>query len=357
MTSQEALMENLSVEQRAAAVTVRRMLYAQLTSRALGVAAQLGIPDLLAGQPLGIREISARTGTDTDSLTRLLRSLAVFGVFQERPGQVFALTPMGEALTSGHPSSALHTALLVSGEFGDAWGQLLETVRTGRSPFERIHATSLFAYLETEQARTLRATFDDSQKYGLVLEVDEILHLVDFSPYHTVIDIGGGEGTFLKRILDRFPDTTGMIFDLPGSATLANSQPPEEHLSERCTVVPGNFFEEVPEGGDLYLLSHILHDWCDESAVRILQTCRRAMASQATLMVVDLVAPEDGQADERLHTAALMDLYMLSLFGGTGGQERTAEHVGGLLVKAGFRVAEVHALPSGMHVIRAVPDS
>src|ERR1019366_5462971 len=64
MTSQEALMENLSVEQRAAAVTVRRMLYAQLTSRALGVAAQLGIPDLLAGQPLGIREISATRGTD-----------------------------------------------------------------------------------------------------------------------------------------------------------------------------------------------------------------------------------------------------------------------------------------------------
>lgn len=350
-------MEGLTAEQRAAAVSVRRMLYAQLTSRALGVVAHLGIPDLLADQPLGIREISARTGTDTGSLARLLRSLTVFGVFREHPGQVFALTSVGEALTSGHPSSALPTALLVSGEFGDAWGQLLETVRTGSSPFERILDTSLFAYMETEQGSSLRETFDDSQKYGLVLELDEILKLVDFSPYNTIIDIGGGEGTFLKRILDRCPDSTGVIFDLPGSVSLANSRPAEDQLSGRYTMVPGSFFEDVPEGGDLYLLSHILHDWDDENAVRILRTCRRAMASQSTLMIIDLIAPEAGQADQGLHTAALMDLYMLSLFGGTGGQERTAEQVGDLLAKAGFRVAEVRALPSGMHVIRAIPDS
>lgn len=350
-------MERLGVEQRAAAVLVRQMLYAQLTSRALGVVAHLGIPDLLAQQPLAVSEISARTGTDTGSLGRLLRSLTAFGVFREYPGQVFALTSVGETLTSGHPSSALPSALLVCGEFGDAWSHLLETVRTGRSPFETMHGKSLFAYMETEQAGSLRETFDDSQKRGLMLELDEILELVDFSPYRTIVDIGGGEGTFIKRILDRYPDLTGVIFDLPGSVSLANSRSAKEQLCGRYTIVSGSFFEGVPEDGDLYLLSHILHDWDDENAVRILQTCRRAMASQATLMIIDLIRPEPGQADPGLQTAALMDLYMLSLFGGAGGQERTAEQVGGLLTKAGLRVVEVRALPSGMHVIGAVPSS
>ncbi|MEU3722478.1 methyltransferase [Streptomyces sp. NPDC031705] len=348
-------MYELSAEQREAAAAVRRLLYAQLPSRALVVVAQLGVPDLLAEGPLDISAIAERTGTDAVALARLLRGLAVFGLFEEGVGQVYSLTPLGEALTSGHPASALPSATLVAGQFGEAWDRLLETVQSGQSPFERSRGVSLFTHMEQDEE--LRATFDDSQGRGLALELDEILRSIDFSVYPTVVDVGGSDGTFLRKILAAHPSIRGVVFDLPSSTSLQAERTAPDPLEGRYSVATGDFFDSVPEGGDLYLLSHILHDWDDERAVRILRTCRAAMSDDATLMVVDLIAADRGQRDERLHTAALMDLYMLSLFGGNGGQERTAAQVEVLLDKAGFRITRVDALPSGMNVIRAVPTA
>ncbi|MEU9419258.1 methyltransferase [Streptomyces sp. NPDC048272] len=346
-------MHELSVEHREAGAAVRRILYAQLPSRALVVVAQLGIPDLLADEPLALPTLAERTGTDAATLARLLRSLSVFGLFEESTEQVYSLTPLGEALTSAHPASALPSAKLVAGDFGSAWADLLTTVRTGQSPFERSHGTDLFTHMERDEE--LRGTFDNSQGCGLTLELDEILREVDFSPYSTVVDVGGSDGTFLRRVLEATPGINGIVFDLPSSTSRLLKQSAPDPLSGRYSVITGDFFEKVPEGGDLYLLSHILHDWDDDKAVEILKTCRAAMSDTASLMVVDLVAADRGQHDERLHTAALMDLYMLSLFGGTGGQERTAAQVEVLLEKAGFRLTQVDALPSGMNVIHAIP--
>jgi hypothetical protein len=264
---------------------------------------------------------------------------------------VFALTAMGQALTSSHPASARPSALLVAGEFGDAWTQLLQTVHTGRSPFERRHGTSLFGHMERTPA--LRGIFDDSQAHGLAMELDEIMRFVDFSPYHAIVDIGGGGGAFLKRILAANPAATGVLFDLPGSA-FPHGDPPARNPTVPYAVVTGDFFQEVPGGGDLYLLSHILHDWDDERCVQILRTCRRAMVGPATIMIVDLVAADPGGGDARARAAALMDLYMLSLFGGGGGRERTSTQLDTLLTKAGFRITRVDDLPSGMSAIRAV---
>ncbi|MDG4860355.1 methyltransferase [Streptomyces sp. T-3] len=346
-------MRQLNGEQREAAVAARRMLYDQLPSRALVVATQAGVPDLLADGPLSVDVIAERTGTDVSAIGRLLRSLAVFGVFEEISERVYALTPLGETLTPAHPASVRPSATLVAGLFGSAWDELLTTVRTGTSPLERNHGASLFTLME--QDGELRGTFDDSQGRGLVLEVDEILRFVDFSSYGTVVDVGGSDGTFLRRILEANQGLRGICFDLPKSVSLQSERLESDPLADRYSVVAGDFFESVPAGGDLYLLSHIIHDWDDEKAVQILRTVRAAMSDSAAVMVVDLIAADRGQRDEWLRTAAVMDLYMLSLFGGTGGQERTTAQVEALLSKAGFTVNRVDALPSGMNVIRAVP--
>lgn len=351
-------MRQLNGEQREAAVASRRMLYDQLPSRALVVAVQAGIPDLLAEGALAVDAIAERTGTDVSALNRLLRSLSVFGVFEEISERVYGLTPLGKALTLSHPASVQPSAKLISGLFGSAWDDLLETVRTGTSPLERAHGASLFTLMERDDE--LRAVFDDSQGRGLVLELDEILRYIDFSAYGTVVDVGGSDGTFLRRILERHPGLRGICFDLPTSVAqqaeaLKSGRAGGDPLGDRYSVVAGSFFESVPPGGDLYLLSHIIHDWDDDKAVQILRTVRAAMTDSATVMIVDLIGADLGQRDDWLRTAAVMDLYMLSLFGGTGGQERTTAQVESLLAKAGFRVNRVDALPSGMNVIRAVP--
>lgn len=362
-------MRQLNGEQREAAVASRRMLYDQLPSRALVVAVQAGVPDLLAEGALAVDAIAERTGTDVSALNRLLRGLSVFGVFEEISERVYGLTPLGKALTLKHPASVQPSAQLIAGLFGSAWDDLLETVRTGTSPLERAHGASLFTLMEQDDE--LRAVFDDSQGRGLVLELDEILRYIDFSGYGTVVDVGGSDGTFLRRILEQHLDLRGICFDLPTSVARQSEARRSEArqlearrsegaeggdpLGDRYSVAAGSFFESVPAGGDLYLLSHILHDWDDDKAVQILRTVRAAMADSATVMIVDLIGADLGQRDEWLRTAAVMDLYMLSLFGGTGGQERTTAQVESLLSKAGFRVNRVDALPSGMNVIRAVP--
>lgn len=346
-------MRRLTEEERNMGALARNILYAQLPSRALLVLIQLGVPDMLSQQPLSLDILAERTNSDRSSLGRLLRSLTVYGVLKEDTQQVFSLGPVGEAMTTTHPASALPSARLLAGAFGDAWLDLLSTVRTGQSPFVRNGEIDLFTYMDHDHE--LRATFDESQGCGLALELDEILDNVDFSEYPLIVDVGGGGGTFLRSILAATPGVTGIVFDLPTSIAQQPATTHFKELSSRYCAVAGNFFESVPSGGDLYILSHILHDWDDLHAVRILRTCRRAMGRDSTLMIVDLAGLETGHFDERLHNAAIMDLYMLSLFGGSGGQERSVNQVKALLHTAGFHLTDATILPSGMSVIQASP--
>jgi hypothetical protein len=212
---------------------------------------------------------------------------------------------------------------------------------------------SLFDYLERNLE--LHQAFDLSQAAGLALELGEMLRYVDFSDYPTVVDIGGGDGAFIGSVLRAWPELRGVLFDLPTSVSRAEIRLSELAVLDRCVLAGGDFFKEVPRGGDLYLLSHILHDWDDESAGCILSSCRQAMdGTTATLMIVDLIAADHGEQDPRMRSAALMDLYMLSLFGGSGGRERSTEQLTALLDKTGFTLAGLEILPSGMGVLRAV---
>lgn len=329
------------------ATRIRELLYGHLVSRAICVVAQLGVPDVLAAKPLPVEEIATRVGAHAPSLRRLVRSLTCFGIFTEPEPGLVALTPLGATLRDDVPATARPTALLLAGEIGATWAELADTIRTGEPSFDLIHGGSLFDYLERKPE--VRTTFDRSQAEGLALELDELISRVDFTTPKSIVDVGGSDGAMLLRLLeDAAPQARGTVFDLPGTAALAWQRIAERGLSERCEVRSGDFFESVPDDGDLYLVSHILHDWNDTDAVRLLRTCRAHMPSTAQLMVVDLLL-DGGQ------TPALMDLYMLSLFGGDGGRERTAEEFLHLLERAGFTGAVVRRLPSGMGVITASP--
>jgi hypothetical protein len=344
---------------------MREMLYAALISRCLCVVAQLGVPDLMAGGARTVNGLAAAVEADPATLRRLLRGLASFDVFVERPGDAFDLTPLGRSLCGDATASALPTALLVGGPVGTVWGELLQTVRTGSPSFDRLRGLGFFEYLEAEPG--MRAVFDQSQATGLELELDEVLDAVDLSGYATIVDVGGGEGTLLSRLLRARPAAHGVLTDLPGTVALARDRLGRDRLLDRCTLVAGDFFREVPSGGDLYLLSHVLHDWDDERAVRVLRTCRTAMRPGSVLLVIELIAPAPAPTSTPAPTSAatdsapadrsvaLMDLYMMSLFGGTGGKERTEDEMSALLDAAGFEPARIRRLPSGMGVFETTP--
>ena len=106
-------------------------------------------------------------------------------------------------------------------------------------------------------------------------------------------------------------------------------------VADRCVTVGADFLDAVPTGGDLYVLSNIIHDWDDDAATRILRTCHRAMAVGARLLIVELVLPDDTQPSP----AKLLDLEMLSVT--PSGRQRTAREYGTLLKAAGFRMTRV----------------
>lgn len=339
----------------AGAAQLRRMLLGRLLSSALGVAARLRLPDLLADGPRTVDDLAGIAGAAPGPLGQLMRALVAFGVFTEhssggaRPN-VFALTPLGQALRSDSPGTAWPSALLASGEIGQAWDALLEAVRTGKPAFNRVFGVDFFTYLENQPE--LRRTFYASQESDLENTLAGLEEL-EFAAYRRIVDVGGGDGALLAHLLTTFPNSHGVLLDQAGVVPAAAERMAEAGLSQRCEIVSGNFFSEVPAGGDLYLLRDVLHDWPDDRCVELLRVCRRAMPDTAVLMVIERVSGDGPLASSDGQLMALMDLYMLAVL---GGRERTYDEYRNLLRQGGFVPRSLRCLPTGAALIEGVVE-
>jgi hypothetical protein len=329
---------------------MRRLLYGHVLSRALCSVAALHIPDLIGDGALSAEEIAGQTAAHCSALRQTMRALTAFGVFVEHSDGTFGLTPLGATLRSDAQASALPSALLVGNEIGQAWNQFDVTVRTGQTAFAASFGTDFFSYADLKPE--IRAVFDWSQATGLELDLDYIVGALDLSARRLIVDVGGGDGALLTRLLPVYPQARGIVTDLPPVAAQARGRLAEAQLLDRCEIRGGDFFSEIPAGGDLYLLRQILHDWDDEHCRKLLRTCRAAMTSDATLLIIELLAGDLSQADLAREMTALMDLYMLSIF---DGRERTRAEFTGLLADSGFAVREITPLGGGIAAIVATP--
>jgi O-methyltransferase domain len=182
-------------------------------------------------------------------------------------------------------------------------------------------------------------------------ETVNIVEAHDFSHFSTVVDVGGGRGGLLAAILSVNPHLRGVLFDRPTVVAGAEEELSGAGVLDRCTVVSGDFFESVPEGGDAYLLSNVIHNWDDDHAVDILRTCRAAMADTACLLLAETVLPE-GVAPSPVK---FLDLAMLVMT--AGGRERTEAEFRALLDRAGFRLTRIVPSSGVISLVEAVPHS
>jgi orsellinic acid C2-O-methyltransferase len=173
----------------------------------------------------------------------------------------------------------------------------------------------------------------------------------DFSPFRRLVDVGGGNGALLAGILRANPTLSGVIFDLPKVATRATEQIRELGLADRCEIVGGDFFKEVPSGGDAYLLKHVIHDWSDDRATAVLRTCRRAMGADAKLLIVEGVYPPRIDQTDESRSAAANDVNMLVC---TGGRQRSEAEFRRLYDAAGFRLTRIVPTQTPVKVIEGV---
>lgn len=333
-----------------APLDMRALLYGQLVSRSLSAVAELGVADLLAAGPCTAAEVAARVDAHPDAVQRLLAGLSAFGVFRSDSAGRFHLTPLGSTLCSDTAGTAWPTAFLVGHEVGAAWAEFGTTIRTGKSAFEQVFGCTFFDFLAV--APGPHDIFHRSQAAAITAELNDLSETFDMTAYRHVIDIGGGDGTLLCSLLANSPDTKGVVFDRPGVVGQAAIRLVAAGLADRCSVRAGDFFAEVPHGADLYILSRILHDWSDLDAERILRKCRAAMGPTSTLLIVDLLREGSG-TDAAARAAAVMDLYMLSLFGAEGGRERSVAELVSLLARSGFSTVGHRPLRSGVSIIEA----
>jgi hypothetical protein len=323
------------------------MIGGYFATQAIYVAARLGIADQLRDGPRTAGELAQLTGAHAGSLHRLLRTLAGFGVFAADDAGRFRLTELAEPLSTGAPDSLAAAAVSVGELYYAAFGELLHSVETGLPAFERVYGRPLFDYLAAnpEAARVF-----DAGLAGFRRQVTEaVLDAYDFSSVRRLVDVGGGTGDLLAALLAKHPAMRGTLFDRPHVVDHSRAARLADVGRDRCDLVGGDFFASVPAGGNVYLLRHIVHDWDDDRAVRILTNCRRAMDLQSKLLLVESVIRPDNEPS----LGKVMDLAMLAV---TGGAERTEPEYRGLLKASGFRLVRVIETSAEIHVIEAVPD-
>lgn len=320
-------------------------------SRAIFVAAKLGLADLVCAGSASCEALAVATKTDPAALHRVIRVLASVGVFDLQPdGQVNA-TELSKTLLTDAPGSLRGWAVdQLGGEHYQAWGELLHSVRTGAVAFDHVFAKNAWEH-RAENPQSAKE-FDDGMASYIGAHHQSLLDAYPFADFENLYDLGGGDGQFIASALTQFPNLRGTLFEQPHVAQRARQRLREAGLDTRCEVVDGDLFESVPRGGAVYLLSRVIHDWNDDLARKILAVCRNAMGRQSVLLLVERIMPEHICATATTRALAVSDLNMLVM---TGGRERTEAQFKSLLASTGFSVHSVRATNTALSIIEALP--
>lgn len=317
-------------------------------SQMVFVAAKLGLADHLKDGPKSAADLARTTRMNPAMLHRLLRALASVGVFAERADGRFELTPLAATLESNAPGSMRAFALMMVERYNwDSWTELAYSIETGAVGLEKALGMKVFEYLDRnpEHARV----FGESMSNLSAVENPAIVAAYDFSRFRKIIDVGGGHGSLLSAILTANPKLSGVLYDNPRVVENARKAPHmTKDVASRLEIVGGDFFEKVPDGADAHVMKYIMHDWNEERATRILSNCRKAIAKNGALLIVDTVIPPGNDP----HWGKLLDLNMMVL---TGGLERTEKQFGELLAKSGFELVRVVPTACPLSIVEAKP--
>jgi len=314
-------------------------------SQAVGAAARLDIAEHLHAGAKTAEAVASRSGANADAVHRLMRALASIGVFT-MSGSEFALTPLGETLRSNVPGSMREMAIAETDPaHWLSWGHFPDAVKEGRKMTVEALGMEPWDYYAKNPEHAEHFSRAMTAISGMA--VGPVLASYDFSGMTKVVDVGGAHGAFVSAVVQKYPDAKGVLVDLPHVVAGAKAQLEAKGLASRIEVTAGNFFEEVPSGGDVYLLKHILHDWNDDKCVTILKNVRKAMKPTSKVVVVEFALPEDATPSP----AHFMDLNMLVML---DGRERTKDQYATLFAKAGLMLSRFLHTPSPMGIAEAV---
>jgi hypothetical protein len=333
-----------------AAPAVIALMHSGSLSKAVSIAAELGLADLLARGSMDVNDLAHVTHTYAPALRRLLRALATVGLCVESADGRFALTPAGALLRSDAPHS-LRSWIRWWGEYQwPSWSNLLHSVKTGESARNLASGTDGFGHLECDPQAA--AMFNDAMVEMTRLVAGEVVRTYDFAGIGRIVDVGGGFGALAAAVLQAYPNMEGTIFDRPHAVEGAKRFLVNAGVAERCEVLVGDFFESVPAGGDAYLLKSIIHDWDDERSLAILRNCRQAISEDGKVLLIERVMPTRLNPTPLHRAVVCSDLAMLV---GPGGRERSVAELEGLLAGADFSLTRVLGTAVEYSILEATP--
>jgi len=316
-------------------------------SRVIHVVADLEIADIIGQKTLSAAEIAERAGLHAASLVRVLRFMSAYGVFSEVERGEFRNTALSDVLRRASPVSIRPNLRRVGEAWWKAIGNLEHSLKTGTSAFTDANGASFFEYLAGNPDQQSR--FDEGMAQISDADDGAIVEAYDFSKFRKIIDVGGGRGGLLVKILSRVADAHGVLFDQPqvleGTTRLEQAE-----LLNRCELAGGDFFASVPSGGDCYIIKGVLHDFSDEQCASILSNCRKQVSSGGVVLVADRILPsgKDGP-----HPNLTMDVQMMILL---SGRERTSVEWREIFGHAGLQMTGVHDTTVDFSIVEGVPD-
>jgi hypothetical protein len=305
----------------------------------INLANRTGITARLLRGPAPLEELAREARLPQDKLARVLDFLQAHGVIGRDAAGDYRANGRTHRLeeAAGFFANAETTSTAAS--------QLIPALREGRTAFELQFGLPVFEYLAERPERA--ALFGSFMGFMTRRDTRFLFAQHHFAPFVTVADLGGSMGDLLLAVLQEYPGTRGILFDLPGTIELARPVVEASPLSARVELCGGSFFESVPVA-DLYLLKQILHDWDDAECRAILACIRSAIPAHGRLVAIEHVLQEEPVPDEGQGTDIAM------LIWATGRERRLAEYEA-LFRTSGFAIERVSRNPRGHSVIEAVP--
>ncbi len=317
-------------------------------SSAIYAAANLGVADHLGEEPVSIKHLAGVLSVHEQSLYRLMRALASVGIFKEVGQQSFVLTTLAATIRKDAANSLRNLIIMCGSSWHwQTWGGLLHTIETGEPAFVESFKTNFFPYIQKnpEVARDFNAAMTSLSS----LSNYAIASSYDFSKAKCIVDIGGGQGGLLAAILKQHQNTTGILYDLPEVVASATELLEREQIKQRTDVLGGDFFQSIPEGGDLYIIKHVLHGINQEQSVILLKNIAKVLPKSGKLLIIEMMIPEKNKPSY----SKFNDLEMMLL--SATGRERTAHEFTEIITQCSLGIARILSMPMGVSIIECIP--
>ena len=315
-------------------------------SKALGVACNLSLADIIGIGSRSVDFLAQETNTHPQSLCRLMRALASDGIFRETEPMVFVNTSLSKALMEGKGSMKYMIWHQMNNTNWDIVNELGYSVKSGNSSAVKLLGMDIFDHLEKSPERN--TLYNKAMTNTSDISSATIVSAYDFSGIKKLVDIGGGEGYLLSVILTKYPGMKGIVIDFPHVVEAATENFKNFGIENRAEAIPGDFFETIPAGADAYIMKNILHVFDDSTCIRLLKKIREVIEYGGRLLIVDTVI----RLDNKPSFGKILDLQML--VGTTGGKERTKGEFDILLQQSGFKLKRVVDTVSPFSIVEAV---